>query len=1192
MSEQRILKPQPGPQTKFLSSPADIVIYGGAAGGGKAAPLDEPVLTPFGFRPMGKIKVGDRVMTPNGISATVIQIHPQGVQQIYRVKFIDGAETRCTAEHLWLTKETHKKNEPWKIRDTAQIIKYLQEGRNNLIIPLIEKPPVFTLARSSGKIKPYTLGCILGDGCTVQSPVTITNPDEEIIEYIKGEGYELKKLQSALYCYSFANFREELNYLRQHKLNCTAESKYVPNGYLYANVEDRLALLQGLMDTDGYADSRGHCYYTTISEKLAKNVQWMVWSLGGKATITSKEGVCYYPNGESKVCSTAYTVYIHLKDNSILFRLPRKKERCEGKQYNGGCSEMGRRIVSVEPCGTAECQCITLDSAEGLYVTKDFIVTHNSFGLLMTPLRHKNVNGFGMTIFRKNFNQIFAQGGLWDEAQKMYSGISGAQVHKGDSSWTFQSDNGISKVSFAHIERDEDLASWQGSQLCCEINTPILMNDGSYKPVKDINMGDVVQTLNGASQVSYAGVIEEKECVLVELPNGEKQIQSTNHSVLTKHGWISYEDIISQQDNDLSACVPKQCRSEQECDEASELKNPVRGKHLSWTQNHHTQMHEFVPKVLRNIRRIHLCAHIENAFHRSYFSEPSQCDCVSRCEQRFPQKYQAYQPLHDSHILGQQLTAEAGPATLDHQAWRETSSCKVQRDRDNCSVWFADLPPVHVLLSLFRRLPRLEQLFHRLAVCALPHGAVSDESPCAQSGKLFADCSTNCSWYFHQYDGQILPLLRNDASVSLQLDDVVLHVPMDLHLCDLDKTQKCSHHVLQYEHPYNGIHLTSNPMPLNYQTIKITPIGKRLVKNITVSTYNHYITKSGLVNKNCGIGFDELTHFSRNIFFYMLSRNRSACGVKPFVRATCNPDANSWVADFISWWIDQDTGYPILERSGQLRWFIRRDDIIYWAATKKELWEQFDLKTPEELAEPKSVTFVMSSVYDNKELLKVNPSYLANLKALGLVEKERLLYGNWKIKPSAGLYFKRSQVGAFLPVVPDDVIQWVRCWDLAASEKTEKGNPAYTAGVLIGKRKNGRYIIADVVNRQMSASDVRQTIKHTAEQDTARYKRVRIRIPQDPGQAGKEQAASYIKFLSGYDVTAVLESGSKVTRAEPMSAQWQAGNFDIVVADWNEPYLSQLENFPDGQFKDMVDASANGFAEVELRAKFNLGSLL
>ena len=342
----------------------------------------------------------------------------------------------------------------------------------------------------------------------------------------------------------------------------------------------------------------------------------------------------------------------------------------------------------------------------------------------------------------------------------------------------------------------------------------------------------------------------------------------------------------------------------------------------------------------------------------------------------------------------------------------------------------------------------------------------------------------------------------------------------------------------------------------------------------------------------CEIGFDELTHFSEKTFFYMLSRNRSTCGVEPFIRATCNPDADSWVAKFIEWWIDPDTGYPIPERSGKLRWFARRDEILYWANTKQELWKRFDLKTPEEKAEPRSVTFIMSKLEDNQELLKVNPGYMANLKAMSVIERERLLHGNWKIKAAAGLFFKRSQVGDYLSFVPDDVIEWVRCWDLAATEKAENGDPAFTSGVLMGKRKNGRYIVADVVNKQMSASDVRQTIKHTAQQDIAKYKRVKIRLPKDPGQAGKEQAESYIKFLAGFNVVTVAETGSKEARAEPMAAQWQAGNFDVLTGAWNEEYLQQLENFPDSKFKDMVDASANAFTELETKNVFDLSNLI
>ncbi len=332
------------------------------------------------------------------------------------------------------------------------------------------------------------------------------------------------------------------------------------------------------------------------------------------------------------------------------------------------------------------------------------------------------------------------------------------------------------------------------------------------------------------------------------------------------------------------------------------------------------------------------------------------------------------------------------------------------------------------------------------------------------------------------------------------------------------------------------------------------------------------------------IAFDELTHFTQSQFFYMLSRNRSSSGVSGYIRATCNPDADSWVADLIKWWWDPDTGYPIPERSGVVRYFVRVNGELYWGDTKESLCFELGL-TDEEALQVKSMTFISSKLSDNKILMENDPSYLANLKALPIVEQERLLHGNWKIRPAAGLFFKRSQIGEILNEAPNDIVKYVRCWDLAATAESEGGEPAYTAGVLMGKRKNKRYVVLNVINVRQSASDVRNTIKNTCIIDRQKYGHVRTKLPQDPGQSGKDQAESYIKFLAGFNVFTERESGSKETRAEPFAAQWQAGNVDIVAGEWNESYLSQLESFPESKLKDMVDASSGAFNELE---KYNV----
>jgi predicted phage terminase large subunit-like protein len=321
------------------------------------------------------------------------------------------------------------------------------------------------------------------------------------------------------------------------------------------------------------------------------------------------------------------------------------------------------------------------------------------------------------------------------------------------------------------------------------------------------------------------------------------------------------------------------------------------------------------------------------------------------------------------------------------------------------------------------------------------------------------------------------------------------------------------------------------------------------------------------------IGYDELTHFSEKQFWYMLSRNRSLCGVRPYIRATCNPDADSWVADLVSWYIDQDTGYPIPERSGVIRYFVRTDDKMIWGNSRQELVNQFPA------ALPKSFTFIPATLEDNVILNEQDPDYRANLEMMTRVERERLLHGNWKIKPTAGSYFPQTCINV-IPAEPTDVKIWIRRWDLAATEPSEVSpSPSATASVLMGRRENGRFVIADGINIRRNASIVRDILANTAAQDRSKYRRVTTVVPQDPGQAGKDQSASIIAHLAGYKVKSIRETGPKATRAEPLSAQWQAGNVDVVDGPWVRDYLKEMAAFPEGDHDDYVDASSGAFLE-------------
>lgn len=316
------------------------------------------------------------------------------------------------------------------------------------------------------------------------------------------------------------------------------------------------------------------------------------------------------------------------------------------------------------------------------------------------------------------------------------------------------------------------------------------------------------------------------------------------------------------------------------------------------------------------------------------------------------------------------------------------------------------------------------------------------------------------------------------------------------------------------------------------------------------------------------IGFDELTHFTKSQFFYMLSRNRSTCGVRPYIRATCNPDADSWVAEFIAWWIDQDTGLPIPERAGVIRHFVRINDAILWGDSPDDLRQKYGADI-----QPKSVTFIPAKLTDNPALMQADPGYLANLMALGMVERARLLGGNWKIRPAAGLYFKRHWC-EIIDAAPAGV-RFVRYWDLAATEKTDTNDPDWTEGVRLGRDPITKlYYLTDWIRMRESPLKVEQAIKNTA---TADGQSVEIGIPQDPAQAGKSQAQYLIRQLSGFTARARLERGDKPLRFSPFSAQCQAGNVKILRAPWNSAFFDNLEAFPDADHDDTADACSGAF---------------
>lgn len=314
------------------------------------------------------------------------------------------------------------------------------------------------------------------------------------------------------------------------------------------------------------------------------------------------------------------------------------------------------------------------------------------------------------------------------------------------------------------------------------------------------------------------------------------------------------------------------------------------------------------------------------------------------------------------------------------------------------------------------------------------------------------------------------------------------------------------------------------------------------------------------------IEIDQVEQFTEGQFWGLVERNRSTCGVRPYMRCSCNPLPGTWLSELLAWWIDQDTGYAIEERSGVVRWFVRVDEELHWADTEE------DLKRAHPDVPAKSFTFILSKLDDNQILLRSNPQYRANLMALPRVQRLRQYGGNWLVNDEDGLI---DTSGFKIVGASPRLAARVRYWDKAGTP----GDGAFSCGVLIAKSADGLYYVEDVVRGQWSALQREQKILQTAELDRARG-RVVIWTEQEPGSGGKESAEATVRNLAGFEIHAERVTGDKVTRAMPYATQVEAGNVYIVRGEWNKAFIDENAAFPGGTFKDQVDAAAGAFNKV------------
>lgn len=331
------------------------------------------------------------------------------------------------------------------------------------------------------------------------------------------------------------------------------------------------------------------------------------------------------------------------------------------------------------------------------------------------------------------------------------------------------------------------------------------------------------------------------------------------------------------------------------------------------------------------------------------------------------------------------------------------------------------------------------------------------------------------------------------------------------------------------------------------------------------------------------IGFDELVHFTEAQFWYLVTRNRTTCGMHPYVRATLNPDPDHFARKMVAWWIGSD-GYAIPERSGVVRWFVRHGGMLHWAATRAELLLRFP-RIP-----PMSFTFILARNSDNPTLLRADPGYVGKLENLTQMERLRMLGerdekgrdrgGNWNVRPSSGLVFPRKLFN-LRRRPPSRIVATVRAWDKGATAPSDDNrDPDWTRGGLVSLCEQGELWIHGFVSLRDRPGVVLARMAETADDDGVE---VVVALWQELAQAGKVDLEVTEAALSGYVVEAVSVAEGVIRgrggrgRAKWIHAKAWAPHLEkgmVYVLDdqpWTEELLGECDGFPDARHDDYVD---------------------
>jgi len=354
---------------------------------GKAQPLHANILTPSGWKKMGAIRVGDAVINSRGLTSRVTGVFPQGEKEIFRVILTDNSTAECCADHLWAVQSAVQRHQDqsYQVNALHELHDDLHDkyGKTKWFIPLVK--PV-ELATQPVPIAPYFMGLLLGNGCFRRNSIQLLTGNAEIMNCVAHELLPSLTMhrQGETRDYTFGETatgwtNDLMQQIRALGLKGkSAKDKFIPEVYLCNDVATRLAVLQGLMDFDGYVSATGDvCQFTSVSPALIEGVTFLVQSLGGTVKPTSKLPT-YLHRGERRTGQLAYTLTLNLPLDIQPFRLARKAALYRPKTKYKPC----RGIKAIELVGTMPAQCIAVDAPDRLYVTDNFVLTHNTIQTL------------------------------------------------------------------------------------------------------------------------------------------------------------------------------------------------------------------------------------------------------------------------------------------------------------------------------------------------------------------------------------------------------------------------------------------------------------------------------------------------------------------------------------------------------------------------------------------------------------------------------------------------------------------------------------------------------------------------------------------------------------------------------------------------------------------------------------------